>query len=318
VLDKRARARLTIAVAEKLDAMSWSEANVILESYGLQRRCSASSPSLPEILRAAEDDVLVDMADHLDAPIPQSAAPPPAVTATVRSTRPLFIFASHLSGFRHFVGDISRELEQFGVTLFVAHDSIPDDATWQAEIEKVLNAADAGLVFLHSGFMGSEWCPQEVGWLLGRNVPVIPLNFGVTPFGPLGKTQANPERSDDSGVVVERILNRLVNQDVLRRGLVSSLVKGMQTSVSFNRTDRIWRYLRELECDSGQSAELLAAAKTNDQVYHANSALDRMSYPRAIVNYLRQQPEAEIVKNDIDAYEQFLNEQDASVDSAPF
>ncbi|WP_145013369.1 toll/interleukin-1 receptor domain-containing protein [Mycobacterium marseillense] len=318
MLDKRARARLIMGVIEEIGGKSSSDINVVLEAYGLQRYSAGGVTSIAEILRTADDDVLVDIADHLGVAIPQSLVPPPAVTATVRSAQPLFIFASHLTVFRHFVGDISRELQLFGVTLFVAHDSIPDDATWHAEIEKALDAADAGIVFLQPQFKESDWCPQEMGWLLGRHVPVIPLNFGVTPFGPLGKIQANPERSDHPGVVTERILDRLVNQDVLRRGLVSSLVKGMQTSGSFNRTDRIWKYLRELECDSSQSAELLTAAKTNDQIYRANSALDGLPYPRAIVNYLRQQPEAEIVKNDIDAYEQFLNEQDASGDSAPF
>lgn len=229
----------------------------------------------------------------------------------MRSAQPLFIFASHLSAERRFVGAIREELERFGVTLFVAHDSIPDDATWQQEIEKALDTADAGLVFLHPGFKESDWCPQEVGWLLGRHVPVMALNFGVTPYGPLGKLQAGPERSTVPQLIAEKVLDRLTKQESLLGGLVASLVKAMQQSGSFNRTDRIWKYLRELGCDANQSAELLVAAKTDDQVYRANSALDGKSYPRAIIDYLRRQPEAEVVKADIDAYERFLDEQDA-------
>jgi hypothetical protein len=61
--------------------------------------------------------------------------------------------------------------------------------------------------------------------------------------------------------------------------------------------------------DANQSAELLAAAKTNDQIYRAPAG-DR-PYPRVIIDYLRQQPEAEIVKADIEAYEKFLDKQDA-------
>jgi hypothetical protein len=141
-------------------------------------------------------------------------------------------------------------------------------------------------------------------------VPVIPLNFGVTPYGPLGKLQAGPERTPATQVIVDKILDRILKQDVLRRNLVASLVRAMQTSGSFNRTDRIWQILRELECDADQSAELLTAAKTNDQVYRANSALDEMSYPHAIVEFLRRQPEANVIKADIDAYEQFLDEQE--------
>lgn len=37
-----------------------------------------------------------------------------------------------------------------------------------------------------------------------------------------------------------------------------------------------------------------------------------MSYPRAIIEFLRRQPETDVIEEtDIDAYEQFLDEQDA-------
>jgi hypothetical protein len=40
--------------------------------------------------------------------------------------------------------------------------------------------------------------------------------------------------------------------------------------------------------------------------------MDDNSYPRAIINYLRRQPEAAVVKADIDAYERYLDDQDAA------
>jgi TIR domain len=312
LLDKKTRIKLIFAVADKLaePGLSWAQVNVVLATYGLEAYSQSSPTTLSELISAASDDVLVELAEFVDIPVPVSSTPPAAVSTTVRSAQPLFVFASHLSAERHFIGVIREELARFGITLFVAHDSIPDDATWHQEIEKGLDAADAGLVFLHPGFKESDWCPQELGWLLGRHVPVIPLNFGITPFGPLGKLQAGPERSTVAQVISENILDRLVRQETLRGGLVASLVKAMQASGSFNRTDRIWKYLRELECDASQSAELLVAAKTNDQVYRAGSALDGTSYPRAIVDYLRRQPEADVVKADIDAYEEFLDDQD--------
>ena len=311
-MDKKTRIHLIFAVAEKLNRpdLSWAQVNVILGTYGLELYSQSSPTTLAELVSAASDDVLVELADYLDIPVPVSDAPPAAVSTTVRSARPLFIFASHLSSERRFVGAIREELEHFGITLFVAHDSIPDDATWQHEIEKALDGADAGLVFLHSGFKESDWCAQEVGWLLGRHVPVMPLNFGITPYGPLGKLQAGPERSNDSQLIAERVLDRFVKQELLRDGVVASLVQAMRQSRSFNRTDRIWRHLRELDCDASLSAELLEATKTNDQVHRAYSGLDGMPYARAIIAYLRDQSEADVVKADIDAYEQFLDHQE--------
>ncbi|OSC38748.1 hypothetical protein B8W66_19300 [Mycobacterium decipiens] len=309
VLTTRDRLDLIMRITDEMRRVyDWDRIAFVLTNYGLT--VSDNDP-LEHDLAAARDDQLIDMAELLGLDVPPVSTPPKAVATTVRGAQPLFIFASHLSAERRFVGAIREELERFGVTLFVAHDSIPDDATWQYEIEKALDTADAALVFLHSGFKQSDWCPQEVGWLMGRHVPVMALNFGVTPYGPLGKLQAGPERSTVPQLIAEKVLDRVAKQESLLCGLVASLVRAMQQSGSFNRTDRIWKYLRELECDANQSAELLVAAKTNDQVYRANSALDGMSYPRAIIQFLRRQPEADVIETDIDAYEQFLDEQDA-------
>lgn len=316
MLSKKARLQLTFQTMDAFEEaqMSFDSTNLILRTYGLDTLPEYEGPSMQDILGEATDRQLIELAEYFDLDIPVSDTPPPATATTVRGARPLLLFASHLSSQRAFLGAIRVELEYFGITLFVAHDSIPDDAAWQNEIEKGLDEADAGLVFLHPGFKESAWCPQEVGWLLGRHVPVIPLNFGVTPYGPLGKLQAGPERSSVPSAVADKILERLLHQETLREGLTASLVKAMGTSGSFNRTDRIWRHLHELDCDAGMSAELLAATKSNDQIYRANSALDGLPYTRAIVAYLRRQPEAAIIGSDIDAYEAFLNEQDAEAE----
>jgi TIR domain len=301
------RVNLIIRITDYLKQhYDWDRIRFILSSFGIE--VSANDP-IEQDLSAGSNEQLIEIAQLLELDVPTNA-PPAAVSTTVRGARPLFIFASHLSAHREFLGAVRAELEYFGITLSVAHDSIPDDASWQQEIEKALDAADAGLVFLHPGFKESDWCPQEVGWLLGRHVPVIPLNFGITPYGPLGKLQAGPERSTVPQLLADKLLNRLAKQESLRSGLVASLVSAMQKSGRFNRTDRIWRLLRELERDASLSAELLAAAKSNDQVYGANSALDGTSYPRAIVAYLRNQPEAAVIKADIDAYEQYLDEKE--------
>jgi hypothetical protein len=85
--------------------------------------------------------------------------------------QPLFIFGSHLAAQRALVGAVGEQLSRYGIELFVAHDSIDHDALWQAEIEKALDRADAGLVFLHDGFSESAWCDQEVDGSWGGTCP---------------------------------------------------------------------------------------------------------------------------------------------------
>jgi hypothetical protein len=92
--------------------------------------------SIEQDLDTGTDEDLRDLAEHLGIRVPDSVTPPAAVSTTVRTAQPLFIFASHLSSEKRLVGHIRRELAIFGIELFVAHDSIADDAAWQAEIER--------------------------------------------------------------------------------------------------------------------------------------------------------------------------------------
>ncbi|PHV68315.1 toll/interleukin-1 receptor domain-containing protein [Williamsia muralis] len=313
MLSKADRVRVIMEVTDGLEDQNlpWDRVNVILKTFGIEQfDPSAYDASLAETVSAATDEQLAEIGEFLGVATPQASAPA-ATTTTVRTSSPLFAFASHLAAQRRLVGQVGDQLAAFGVTLFVAHDSIADDAAWQHEIEKGLDTADVGIVFLHQGFSESKWCDQEVGWLLGRHIPVLPLNFGVTPYGPLGALQARPERSDDPAEIAERILVRITNQPAVQAGLSASLVSAMHLSPSYRQTDNIWKYLRQVSCDSNQCAELLAAVKNNDQVYGANSPHDDgRPYTRVIVEYIRAQTESSLIATDLDAYESFLDEKD--------
>jgi hypothetical protein len=52
--------------------------------------------------------------------------------------------------------------------------------------------------------------------------------FGITPYGPLGKIQANPERSTGTAEACEKIMDRILKHEALRSSLVTSLVKGVR------------------------------------------------------------------------------------------
>lgn len=77
------------------------------------------------------------------------------------------MFGSHLSEHTVLVGAVRDQLLRYGIELFVAHDTIEHDKLWQDEIEKALDRAHAGLVFVHQGLRESAWCDQEIGWLQG-------------------------------------------------------------------------------------------------------------------------------------------------------
>lgn len=186
--------------------------------------------------------------------------------------KPLFLFASHLASQKALVGEVANHLGEWGITLFVAHDSIEPDQEWQAAIEGALRTCDAGVVFLFPKFKDSNWCDQEVGWLLGREVPCFALKFqGEDPYGPFGKKQAFTVRDGMTAVrIADAIVDWVGTKPALSSRLNASLVEAFKSSWSFNRTDRVWERLRlATSLGTNEVAGLLTAIRDNDQVYNA-------------------------------------------------
>lgn len=229
---------------------------------------SERAVDLVEAMRDLPHDVLRDL---------QSAAQdlfalPPAI-AELRDPQPLTIFASHLAKQRKLVGGVGKALEIWGIKLFVAHDSIEPDTDWQNEIERALDTSSAGLVFLSPGFADSKWCDQEVGWLLGRKLPCLPLKFqGQDPYGPLGRKQANVIRDDMTAAsIADLTMAWLEGKPALAGSLNASLVEALKASSQYSRTDQIWDKLhRAQDLGATQVAGILAAIRDNDQVYNAS------------------------------------------------
>jgi len=46
------------------------------------------------------------------------------------------------------------------------------------------------LAYVTKEFHASRWTDQEVGWALGRGVPLVPINAGSQPYGFFGAIQA--------------------------------------------------------------------------------------------------------------------------------
>src|SRR5207249_554311 len=88
---------------------------------------------------------------------------------------------------------IAEALEPYGFSTFVAHDAIDVSMQWREEIQRALESCDCMLVFAHEGFHRSDWTDQEVGWALGRSVPIVILWYpGADLKGFLEQYQAIP------------------------------------------------------------------------------------------------------------------------------
>jgi nucleoside 2-deoxyribosyltransferase len=84
----------------------------------------------------------------------------------------LRFFVSHRDAHKAEAKKLAEQLGEYGVSSFVAHDSIQAMSTWKNEIMKALQTMDACLCFITNDFYESEWTNQEVGFALARNVPI--------------------------------------------------------------------------------------------------------------------------------------------------
>lgn len=100
------------------------------------------------------------------------------------------LFLSHSSTIRAELAIIKRELAMYGVAAFLAHDDIEPTAEWQEEIIKALKSMDSLAAFITPEFNASVWCQQEIGFALGRGVPIVSVKIGDIPAGFAGRYQA--------------------------------------------------------------------------------------------------------------------------------
>jgi len=271
-LDKVERIRLIQRLRDALGEVPPDDQDLILDTYGIgtvPEDDFGNGPTVTAWLRQSDDQDLIALAQHfemLDNTVEyvadQSAAGEPA---------PLFIFATHLSKHRAFLGEVATGLAQFGVTLFVAHDSIPVDAPWEKEIVDALNRCHAGAAFIHPGLYDSYYCMQEAGWMLGRGIPIARLMFGDTPKGLLGEKQGMQLDGRPAMEVAAAIMDWSLTYSVLVSQVAASLTTALSDSKNYATTDSIWDRLKEVQTLSDeQLRRVVHAAEANSQVFGAN------------------------------------------------
>lgn len=298
-MDKSTRIRMVQQVRHALKGMDWEDVDLVLGEFGFGQFPS-DDPDLTLtgwLHGHGDDDDLLALAGHLGVPSATEAverAGGGAAAAPTSEPDPLFLFGSHLSSQRAFVGQVEAALGQYGITLFVAHDSIPIDAEWEPEIAEALRTCDAGAVFVHQGLHDSYYCMQEVGWLLGRDIPIARLLFDDAPKGLLGSRQGINARALKPDEVAAAVLGYVADKPELRPQLATSLVHAMKGSPAFRVTDAVWARLHTIaDLTLGQAAVLVEAAEEQDQVYRAGfGGYGGANYRGVIADYLAGQPAA--------------------------
>jgi hypothetical protein len=169
--------------------------------------------------------VHLELADEAD-PRYQRAVNPSQQPQTDPDTLSLWkaghlrLFVSHKDQHRAIARRLGDALSEYGISPFVAHDTIVPMKTWQLEIEKGLETMEVMLAFVTDDFHQSTWTNQEVGYALGKSVPIISVKFGTkSPEGFIASKQAlkgNLEDPEASAPAIYKLLVEEVGEKRLR------------------------------------------------------------------------------------------------------
>ncbi len=146
------------------------------------------------------------------------------------------IFITHLSEDKGKAMEIKESLKEFGVSCFVAHVDISPTKEWQNEIENALNTMDTLVALMTEKFRGSKWTDQEIGFALGRGIPVIPVSMGCTPYGLIGKIQAI---SCDWMEIYIKIASVLISDQRTASKMIDAYIYAMRECSSYEQANKL-------------------------------------------------------------------------------
>jgi hypothetical protein len=184
----------------------------------------------------------------------------------------LRLFISHRDTHKAEARELAEALSNYGVSAFVAHDTIEPMTTWQREIERGLETMEVMLAFVTDDFQDSVWTNQEVGYALGKGVPIISVKFQrKDPAGFIATKQALKGRLDRVGQVAPAIYGLLVQNVGQRERLQQSLVSAFASSLSWedarDRFDRMAKSVSTLT--DGEVRQIQAAYSSNESLHGA-------------------------------------------------
>lgn len=176
-------------ISKELSKEEWSLLDLTLKQFGLpwtDQWGGDKESYVIEMISTADDALLLELAKHLGIASQLETADEPEFWED-NSAR---VFLSHLAANKAETTQLKEQLEQYGISAFVAHEDIEPTKEWQTEIESALASMDALVALLAPGFKESNWCDQEVGVAIGRQLPIISVRQGLDPYGFIGKYQA--------------------------------------------------------------------------------------------------------------------------------
>lgn len=271
------RFKLKQDIAHKLSGRSWSEIDLHLEEFGGTTSDFWDGDTFSyviKMMRGVADVNLLALAEALDL---KEFAAGNIPTPEFWQQGKLRLFLSHLSTHKLFASALQVELARLGITAFVAHEDIEPTTEWRDEIEKALRTCDVLVALLHPEFNLSSWTDQEVGFALGRGIPVFSVRLGMEPYGLFGRLQAFSGHEKSQRALAVEIFHALRKHPQTAESMADVVVELFANSYSFENAKIRCGWIEELAVWKPEYGEKIRAALAdNTQISSAWGVPDRI------------------------------------------
>ena len=283
------RIRLITESADSLRAREWATAQLILDQFGF----GTYEPDgvydfephyyFIEQIKLGGEGQIRDLHEYLRG---DDAAPGEQQTSDRPwGSNPVAVFISHRHEDAPFASNVRDVLAtRYGIDAFVAHNDINPSAAWREKIRSALASCHFMVAVLHEKVHESQWCDQEVGWAMGRGVPVMPVRRQALPPG-AGRFDGFMEEHQDCVIgpaqqfgsgewwLAEQIFLAVLNEPKTRTIGIKALAEAFVHSGSWDNTRKLWPLVEQVDSwDSEQLRRLEYAVQTNREIYDCNVA----------------------------------------------
>jgi len=262
------RITLIKEIADRLQIEEWSLIDITLSQFKLPTSETWNGDKLPYVLnmvKSASDESLVELAQHVGYLVEEVAKP--GIDPPFWRKRMFRLFISHLAAEKVFAAELQEALLAYGISSFVAHNDIEPTLEWQTQIETALATCDSLVAVLHVDFHGSKWTDQEIGFAMGRGLPVFAVRCGQDPYGFIGRFQGFNGVNKTASALAKELFEAYRKNKQTQKRIAEVLVNLFEDSGSFACAKTRIGYLEELEVwDPSFVHRIEAAAKNNSQI----------------------------------------------------
>lgn len=254
-------------IANRLSPKTWSQIDLILKEFGAfvsDEWQGNEFDYVISMLHGVDDVILQNIAEYLHIETGENSV---LDVPEFWNEGDLCVFISHLAKYKLYASDIQKYFGHYGISGFVAHEDIIPDSEWQGEIEKALQTCDALVALLHDGFRDSDWTEQEVGYALGRGIPVFSVRIDIDPYGLFGKKQAFNGKDKNTVKIVQELADAYIVHPKTQQKYADVLIRNFCMSNSYAESKRKIELIEKISVwKTEYSQKLYEANKNNSQI----------------------------------------------------